>query len=166
MTIHNSRQGFTLLELLVVVLIIGILSAVALPQYQISVTKSRYANLKTLVDSIAQAQRIYFLENGEYTRDFEALTIEMPNYTSETKTSAGTYRYFSWGMCSLQTAQVECLDNKGKIRYNINLSTHRQQCVANTTDQNAPANKVCKMETGKTSPKEINSSSSYTAWNY
>lgn len=73
------KKGFTLIELLVVVLIIGILSSVALPQYQAAVLKSRYAGLLPIVKSLANAQEIYYLENGEYAESFEDLTISLPS---------------------------------------------------------------------------------------
>lgn len=50
-----KKAGFTLTELLVVVLIIGILSAVALPQYQKSVDKSRAAALWPVIKAVHQA---------------------------------------------------------------------------------------------------------------
>ena len=72
------KKGFTLIELLVVVLIIGILSSVALPQYTKAVEKSRATQAMTLVKSVADAQKIYYLANGKYTDKFEDLDIGMP----------------------------------------------------------------------------------------
>ncbi len=52
----QNKQAFTLIELLVVVLIIGILAAIALPQYQKAVFKSHMAeaivNLKTIANAV------------------------------------------------------------------------------------------------------------------
>ena len=59
-----TKKGFTLVELLVVVLIIGILSAVALPQYQKAVEKSRVAEAKIMLKQMDDAQQLCILEYG------------------------------------------------------------------------------------------------------
>ena len=87
---YNSRlKGFTLIELLVVVLIIGILSAVALPQYEKAVNKARAAEAWTYAKAFADAQKIYYLSNGEYTSDLSRLDIEMPALKNFTLGSVG-----------------------------------------------------------------------------
>ncbi len=73
----NSR-AFTLIELLVVVLIIGILAAIALPQYTKAVEKARLATWMPFVRFIYDAEEAYFLANGTYTDDLEALGIQPP----------------------------------------------------------------------------------------
>ena len=73
------RAGFTLIEILVVVLIIGILAAIAVPQYTKAVAKSRLAGMITLGTSIVQAEKIYYMANGKYTVDMEDLDIQLPN---------------------------------------------------------------------------------------
>ena len=79
------KQAFTLIELLVVVLIIGILAAVALPQYQVAVIKTRTMAALPLLRSIANAEKVYHLANGQYTLNFDDLDIEMPGgYTDKT----------------------------------------------------------------------------------
>ena len=62
---YQNRQAFTLIELLVVVLIIGILAAMAMAQYQKSVTRARLAEAKLLVKEISQAVKLYTLSNGQ-----------------------------------------------------------------------------------------------------
>ena len=71
-------KAFTLIELLVVVLIIGILAAIALPQYQKAVEKSKAAEAITLLKSVHQAVQEYQLANGTFPNSFADLTITPP----------------------------------------------------------------------------------------
>ena len=71
------KKAFTLIELLVVVLIIGILAAVALPQYQKAVLKSRFAEVPPNLKAIAEAQQVCSLEKGSFC-DFTELAITPP----------------------------------------------------------------------------------------
>lgn len=60
------RKGFTLLELLVVVLIIGVLTAIALPQYNLAVEKTRAAEAKINFRALCDAAERRYLEFRNY----------------------------------------------------------------------------------------------------
>ena len=77
-------NAFTLIELLVVVLIIGILAAVAVPQYQKAVEKSRATQAITLLRSVYEAAQRYQLANNEWPTSFDELDIQVP-WTDTTK---------------------------------------------------------------------------------
>ena len=72
----ENKRAFTLIELLVVILIIGVLAAVALPQYQKSVLKSHTVEAMVTLNAVEQAQKVYYLEHGTYTDDPSLLDIQ------------------------------------------------------------------------------------------
>ncbi len=74
----SNRKAFTLIELLVVVLIIGILAAVAVPQYQKAVARAHAVEAITILKAITDAQEVYYLAHGEYTENLENLDISAP----------------------------------------------------------------------------------------
>ncbi|MDO8947951.1 MAG: prepilin-type N-terminal cleavage/methylation domain-containing protein [Desulfocapsaceae bacterium] len=61
--LSKDSQGFTLVELMIVVAIIGILAAVAIPQYQNFTRKSKSSEAKVILDAIITSEAAYYAEN-------------------------------------------------------------------------------------------------------
>lgn len=62
----QTQQGFTLIELMITVAIVGILAGIAYPSYQDSVMKSRRADVKGVVLGLANAMERRFTETNSY----------------------------------------------------------------------------------------------------
>ncbi len=87
----KNRSAFTLIELLVVVLIIGILAAVALPQYQKAVIKARVSSFLPLMSTIARVEEVYYDEYGSYavSNAVKQLDITLPSDCVQFNSSNG-----------------------------------------------------------------------------
>ena len=67
-TMINKQQGFSLIELMMTVAILGILSSIAVPSYMSYVQKSKRTEAKTEVLRIAQLQESYYVQNLSYAK--------------------------------------------------------------------------------------------------
>ncbi len=70
------RNGFTLIELMVVVIIVGILASVAVPIYRANIKKAMASEGAALLGAVLTAQRIYYAENNAYTSTKSALGVD------------------------------------------------------------------------------------------
>ena len=70
----KKQQGFTLIELMIVVAIVAILAAIALPSYSQYVTKSNRADAKVALMKYAQMQESYFVQNMSYAKSLKSET--------------------------------------------------------------------------------------------
>ena len=76
-----SKAGFTLMEMLVVVIIMGILASIALPQYQRAVQKARWVEVVTVANVLYTAEEEYWLMHRKYTGQIADLSIKIPSMT-------------------------------------------------------------------------------------
>ena len=145
-------KAFTLIELLVVVLIIGILAAVALPQYQKAIMKSRYVQLVTVTNSIAQAAEVYYLANGQTPTELEELSLRMNcEHPTPARWKCGDF-YCDFRLNNHITCLNEDFLQNG---YGINIdftntAERKKYCIAISGNVNDKYHKFCKAQTQQT----------------
>ena len=77
----KANRGLTLIELLIVIVIVGILAAIAVPVYTNYMQRARRADAKTALEQLRAAQEMFRAERGSYSTDLTQLvnTWGVPN---------------------------------------------------------------------------------------
>lgn len=86
----SIQRGFTLIEVMVVVAIIGILAGIAYPSYIESVRRSARADAQSDIMQIAQTAERFFTQNNQYQFDRAGVAFPLPFNQSP---RSGTARY-------------------------------------------------------------------------
>ena len=78
-----SVKGFTLIEVMIAVVIVGILASIAYPSYVQYVTKSARSEGVAAVMRVANLQEQYYLDNRSYTADMTKLGLSASPFITE-----------------------------------------------------------------------------------
>jgi len=90
---NKKQKGYTLLEILVIVVIIGILASVSVPIYNKVINKSEVSDALHKIDMFSGAQGKYFIQNGSYTGDLS--NLETPLKGNSSNISTANFNYYA-----------------------------------------------------------------------
>jgi type IV pilus assembly protein PilE len=96
-THRYNNKGITLLELLVVIVIVGILAAVAIPIYSGYIQRARRSDAKVALEQVRAAQEMWRAERGSYAIDSGA-TAEVTLQSTMGVPSTTINIYYTWSL--------------------------------------------------------------------
>ncbi len=139
----KNKSGFTLLEMLVVVLIIGILAGIALPQYQKAVEKAKLTEALLNIKTIQGAAERYILAQGYPTsgyvplKDFPDVELSGGEWASKFEYITRDFTYYA--QCLSEFCDISAIRNVETYYYGlyIYLPTQEQifhSCFTGFTD--------------------------------
>ena len=161
----DFKSGFTLLELLVVVLIIGILASIALPQYEMAVTKAKVASILPIMRRWIDAYQEYYLQHGAYcvtdnsgdctdVPDTDTLGVSWPSdWTCDEDYLNGGYCWNDYWECSSNEDEesmdslIKCLhrfDNTDRFSLDLNQGITNPYGTRLCSAYGTKSHKLCK----------------------
>ena len=126
MTLPSTRKrfhGFSLMEVMIVVVIIGILAALAYPNLEKYLKRARQTEAKTNLSAIYTAQKIYFTLHQSYAEDINELDLSLVQgdpYTFTMEASTSTFKAQAEGNIDDDDALDIWTIDQNKILFNDN----------------------------------------------
>ncbi len=118
----SGRKGFTLVELLIVIIIVGILAAVSIPMMSTNLERARGTDGIAQLGAIRTAERIYYAEHSAYTGTFACLDFDTGDlvgkyYNGEAVTLCASSTTFTANIAGIGDASGEWvqIDQAGEI---------------------------------------------------
>ena len=147
-----KNKAFTLIEVLIVVLIIGILAAIALPQYKKMVIKTQFSELVNALKALVNAQSIYYIANGTYTANRDSLDLTFP--LTDTRRAKQFVQVSKYIECGLDGAPRNVYCKNNKIGIELLYFYHGQYWCTNSNVDNYYNDELCKklLNVSKTTP--------------
>ena len=118
------KQGFSLLEMLVVIVIVTVLAGIALPNYTRSAERARMRDAESKLNLVFQAQRIYRLDNGIYGTGAQLIPNYLPNpdtaewvFTDAAAPTAAAFSVRATRQTGAYATQTITIDQTGALAY-------------------------------------------------
>lgn len=120
--ISKSKRGFTLTEIIITVIIVGVLASVAIPRFTGSIERVKAAEGVHLLTALLGAQKAFKFENGGYAANLAVLDIDFPtppsNFASPTAANnanavASITRTGGYTLSINENGTISCSNNGG-----------------------------------------------------
>jgi type IV pilus assembly protein PilA len=137
----KADGGFTLVELLVVVIIIGILAAIALPSYLNLTASSKQSEGRQNVTSLVHAQQVWTVENNGYASTFDILAVGVVKGGTRDTTTSTIYQY------DMPTTANSLVGMTAKVKSDIKLKGYAGgvNTYVNTSGQTTYSSSTCEV---------------------
>ena len=121
---QGKNLGFTLVEMLVVVLIIGVLTSIAAPTYIRSIEKSRATEAMNMVKSLNDAVYAYAAERNACPPAFSKLLVEVPG-NANTEGTEVTGKFFKYMLNAATNAPIPGTNCGGVVAERLDVDIYR-----------------------------------------
>ena len=132
----KAKSGFTLVEILIVVVILGILAAIVIPQFTEASTEAKLSSLCTDLQTMRSQIELYKIQHNDVPPTFAAFTAQMTGQTDITGAVGTDYGPYIQKVPTNQFNNLATLDNTGTVGDNVGGWEYDQATGAINADDN------------------------------